>query len=129
DVMVKALSLGLAERLLEVMSINVIFLSLGMDLGLYESAVVLGVGILAGLIPLLPGGLIVYESSTILVLGMLGVPNALAATSILLWRGATYWMITGVGVAVGWVHGLKFALRSAFSPGGVGSPKIQSPKI
>ncbi len=124
DVMSKAMALGLTERFLEVVGLYVIFQSLGIDLGLYASAVVLGVGILAGLIPLLPGGLIVYESSTILVLGVLGVHPALAAISILLWRGATYWMITGVGVTLGWLHGLKFALSSALRSGDVASPKI-----
>jgi uncharacterized protein (TIRG00374 family) len=114
DLMANALALGMTERLLEVIGLYVVLLSLGINIGLYASAVVLGFGILAGLIPLLPGGLIAYESSTILVLGVLGAPPAIAATSILLWRGVTYWMITGVGAAIGWLHGMKFALRSAF---------------
>ncbi len=117
DLMANALALGMTERLLEVIGLYLVLLSLGINIGLYASAVVLGFGILAGLIPLLPGGLIAYESSTILVLGVLGAPPAIAATSILIWRGVTYWMITGVGAAVGWLHGMKFALRTALESG------------
>ncbi len=111
DVIFKALAIGLTERMLEVICLYVIFLSMGYELSLFSCAMVLGVGVLAGLIPLFPGGLVAYESSTIIVLGLLGVPPAIAATAILLWRGVNYWMITILGMGIGWLHGVKFVFK------------------
>jgi uncharacterized membrane protein YbhN (UPF0104 family) len=53
----------------------------------------------------------VYESSTIIFLGFLGVGPALAATSIMLWRGLTYWMMTGIGLILTWLRGAKLAFE------------------
>ena len=111
DVILKAILLGFAERFLEVIAFYTIFLSMGVGINLYFCAIVLGVGLIFGLIPLLPGGLVAYESSSIIVLRLMGVSPALAATSVLLWRGANYWMITVIGLVIGWWHGVRFALR------------------
>ena len=106
DVLAAAFMLALVERFIEVLSMFVIFVSLGIKVDLYVSAMVLGVGMLAGLLPLLPGGLVAFESSTILLLRLFNIRPALAAISILLWRGVNYWMITVVGMAIGWYHGM-----------------------
>ena len=111
DVMAAAFLLGMLERLLEVLGLYLIFQALGIPFSIFMSAIVLGVGVVAGLIPLLPGGTVAYESVTIIVLRLFNVSPALAATSILLWRGVTYWLITGVGMAIGWVHGTRFAFK------------------
>jgi uncharacterized protein (TIRG00374 family) len=127
DVMGKALLLGLIERLLEVVGLYVVFQSLGINFDLFISAIVLGVGVVAGLVPLLPGGIVVYESSTILVMRLFAVSPALAATSILLWRGVTYWLVTLIGMGIGWFQGVKFTFKKYISPD-EGTPSA-SPKI
>jgi uncharacterized protein (TIRG00374 family) len=117
DAMAMAFVLGMVERMLEVLGLYLIFQSLGIPLDMFMSAIVLGVGVVAGLVPLLPGGIIAYESVTIIVLRLFNVSPALAATSILLWRGVTYWLITGVGMGLGWLHGVRFAFKDYFESG------------
>jgi uncharacterized protein (TIRG00374 family) len=125
DIIAAALVLALAERALEVLGLYVVFQALGISLDVFLSAIVLGVGVIAGLLPFLPGGLVAYESTTIIVLRLFNVSPALAATSILMWRGVTYWLVTAIGLALGWMRGVRFALRSAFrSAGDVASAKI-----
>jgi len=106
-IMYRAVILGFAERFLEVLCIYVIMNALGFDIGLQASAVVIGIGIIAGAIPLFPGGLVLYESSVILVLGLFGVPAAVAAIAVLLYRITNYWMITLIGLSMGWLHGVR----------------------
>jgi len=111
NAILNSLLLGLLERGIEVLGLYVIFMSMGINLSFYACAMVLGVGVIFGLIPLLPGGLVVYESSTIIFLGFLGVGPALAASSIMLWRGLTYWMMTGIGLILMWLRGAKLAFE------------------
>ena len=125
DVMAKAFVLALVERMLEVTGLYLIFQSLGIPFDLFMSAIVLGVGVVAGLIPLLPGGIVVYESVTTVVLRLFNVSPALAATSILLWRGAPYWLITGVGMAMSWLMGIRFAFKDYFDPAGPNGPQTR----
>lgn len=117
--MAKSLLLAMFERLLEILAIYIIFNALGVHLDLYTCAIVLGVGIMAGNVPLLPGGILAYESSTIFVLGLLGVPFAQAASGILLWRFASYWVLTIVGLLASWVFRIKFSYKkeNAFKAG------------
>ncbi len=122
DVMAASLLLGLTERMLEVLCFYLILLSMGIEMSLYSCAMVLGVGVLAGLIPLLPGGLVAYESSTMIILGLMRVSPATAATSIMLWRGVSYWLITGVGMGIGWFHGVKSTFKRYFDSGGAQRP-------
>ena len=117
DVMAMAFLLGMLERMLEVLGLYLIFQSLGIPFDFFMSAIVLGVGVVAGLVPLLPGGIVAYESVTIIVLRLFNVSPALAATSILLWRGVTYWLVTIIGMGVGWLYGVRFAFRD-FSDSG-----------
>ncbi|MBN1896885.1 MAG: flippase-like domain-containing protein [Candidatus Aenigmarchaeota archaeon] len=111
ELMGKSLLIAAFERSIEVVTIYIIFNALGVNIDIYTCAVVLGVGIMAGNVPLLPGGILAYESSTILVLGMLGVPFAQAASGILLWRFASYWVVTIVGITASWIYGIKFSFK------------------
>lgn len=110
-IVLKALGLGAIERFLEILCLFTVFLALGVDLSFFASAMVLGVGILAGLIPLFPGGLVTYESFTIMTLGLLATPTVLATTSIILWRFVSFWVITFIGLLTGWLLGVKFAFK------------------
>lgn len=111
DLLLKSLVLGLSERILEILTLYIIFVSLGVHIGLVECAIVLGVGIMAGGVPLLPGGLVVYESSTIFILTVLGVHFAPATSAILLWRFVSYWLVILVGIIYSWFYGISFSLR------------------
>jgi len=110
-VMAKALSLALAERVLETVSMYLVLLSLGVNLSLYSCAMVLGVGIIFGLIPLLPGGLVAYEYSSMVVLRLMGASPAVAGTSILIYRGVNYWLVTAIGLSLSWLSGIRLAFR------------------
>ncbi len=111
DLLAKSLAIGIAERLMEILTLYMIFLSLGVDIGLTGCAIVLGIGILAGGVPLLPGGLVVYESSTIFVLAILGVGLVPATSGILLWRFVSYWLVIIVGIIYSWFYGISFSLQ------------------
>ncbi len=111
DVMAKALCLALAERMLETVSMYLVLLSLGVQLSLYSCAMVLGVGIIFGLIPLLPGGLVAYEYSSMVVLRLMGASPAVAGTSILIYRGVNYWLVTAIGLGLSWLSGIRLAFR------------------
>ncbi|MCD6495959.1 MAG: flippase-like domain-containing protein [Candidatus Aenigmarchaeota archaeon] len=114
DILAKSLGLAVFERFLEVLTIYIIFLSLGAKISLQESASVLGVGIMAGSIPLLPGGLVLYESSAILVLGLLGMPSIHATAGVLIWRFASYWLIILAGFIASWLFGIRVKKRRQF---------------
>jgi len=107
-ILAKSVGLAFIERGLEITALYVIFLSLGVDISIFSCTLVMGVGILAGSLPLLPGGLVAYESSSIFVLGLLGVPTVTATSAILFWRFASYWLMTFVGLLASWMYGVKF---------------------
>jgi uncharacterized protein (TIRG00374 family) len=111
DILAKSLAIALTERLMEITALYIVFLSLGVEVSVFSCALVMGVGILAGNVPLLPGGLVAYESSTIFVLGLLGVPVVSATSAILLWRFASYWIMTFSGLLVAWGYGIRLHSR------------------
>jgi len=111
DLLAKSLLIGIGERIMEIITLYIIFTSLGVDISLATCAVVLGVGILAGGIPFLPGGLVVYESSTIFILTILGVNFASATSAILIWRFVSYWLVIIVGIVYSWFYGISFSMK------------------
>ncbi len=111
DILAKSMGIAIIERLLEILGFYIIFISLGVDISIFSCALVMGVGILAGNVPLLPGGLVAYESSTIFVLGLLGVPVVTATSAILLWRFASFWLMTLTGLLVSWGYGMNFTFK------------------
>jgi uncharacterized protein (TIRG00374 family) len=111
ELLLGSLAIGLAERLLEIFTLYIIFFSLGVDIGFVECAVIMGIGLLAGGVPFLPGGLVLYESSTIFVATILGVHFAPATSAILLWRFVSYWLVILVGIIYSWFYGVSFSLQ------------------
>jgi uncharacterized protein (TIRG00374 family) len=99
------------ERILEILGFYLIFYALGYNISIFSCAVVIGVGIVAGNIPLLPGGLVAYESASIFALGVLGVPVLTATTAILILRFSNYWLMTFVGLLVSWGGGINLSER------------------
>jgi glycosyltransferase 2 family protein len=109
DILAKSLLIAAAERLLEVAGIYVIFIALGYPISLQSCAIAISVGIIAGNVPLLPGGLVLFESSSILALGALGVPVLTATTAVLILRFSNYWLMTFVGLLVTWGGGINLS--------------------
>lgn len=111
DILAKGMLIAAAERLLEIAGIYVIFYALGYPISLQSCAIAISVGIIAGNVPLLPGGLVLFESSSILALGALGVPVLTATTAILISRFSSYWLMTFVGLLVSWGGGISISER------------------
>jgi len=101
--------LSFLERLTEILTFYVIMLALGVDFSMYSSAIVIGVGIMGGLIPFLPGGMVTYESFSFAALAALGVPPVVSALSVLIYRGVDYWLVSFAGLGTGWLHGINFS--------------------
>ncbi|MFH0956638.1 MAG: lysylphosphatidylglycerol synthase transmembrane domain-containing protein [Candidatus Aenigmatarchaeota archaeon] len=111
DILAKSLMISAAERLLEIAGLYVIFAALGYPISLQSCAIVTSVGIIAGNVPFLPGGLVLFESSSILALGALGVPVLTGTTAILILRFSNYWLMTFVGLLVSWGGGINLSER------------------
>jgi uncharacterized protein (TIRG00374 family) len=111
DILAKSLLISAAERLIEIAGLYVIFAALGYPISLQSCAIATSVGIIAGNVPFLPGGLVLFESSSILALGALGVPVLTATTAILILRFSNYWLVTFVGLLVSWGGGIKLSER------------------
>jgi uncharacterized protein (TIRG00374 family) len=111
DLLVKSLAIGISERLLEIFTVYIIFAALGLQVDATVIAIALGIGILAGGIPFLPGGLVVYESSTIFILTLLGVGFVPATSAVLIWRFVSYWLVIIAGIVYSWFYGISFSLK------------------
>ncbi len=103
----KTFALSLVERLVEVIGFYIIVIAMGIPFDLVSSAMVIGTGALAGTIPLLPGGLVLYESSSIMALQVLGIPATMGTALILIWRATMYGILTITGAIVTWVSSAK----------------------
>ncbi|UCD02898.1 MAG: flippase-like domain-containing protein [Candidatus Aenigmatarchaeota archaeon] len=111
DLLVKSMAIGITERMLEIFTVYMIFVALGIQVDVFVVAITLGVGIFAGGLPLLPGGVLVYESSTIFILTLLGVATAPATSAILVWRFVNYLLVIIVGIVFSWFYGISFSLK------------------
>jgi glycosyltransferase 2 family protein len=109
DMLAKSLFISAVEKVIEIIGLYVIFVALGHPISLQSCAIVISVGIIAGNVPLLPGGLVLFESASILALGALGVPVLTATAAVLIMRFANYWLITIAGLLVMWGTGIKLS--------------------
>jgi glycosyltransferase 2 family protein len=71
---------------------------LGVPLSPWVAAGIYGVGILAGAISFIPGGLGTTEGAMILLLGLLGADGATAVAATLICRVTTLWFAVGLGL-------------------------------
>jgi uncharacterized protein (TIRG00374 family) len=90
----------------------VIFLALGYHPTLPTLLVASSAQIIVGLIPLLPGGLILVEGSLISILILFGVPPDVAIATTVIERGITFVLSTIVGGGVFSYLGVKIAAKS-----------------
>jgi len=97
----------------DVFRLHTIFLALGYDPTLSTLLVASSLPIIVGLIPLLPGGLVLVEGSLISVLVLLAVPLDVAMAATLIERGITFVLSTLVGAGIFSYLGVKMAAKSA----------------
>lgn len=94
----KAILAGILYWLGDIICFYFVFLSFGYHIHFGVLLFGYGVGTLAGLISFIPGGLGVTEGSLGLVYSGLGVPFAIAFTTILVFRFFSFWIWVPVGL-------------------------------
>jgi len=111
----KVLSIGgwtLLIAVSDILRLSAIFLALGYHPTLSTLLVASTLSIIVGLVPLLPGGLVLVEGSLISVLALLGVPLDVAMAATLIERGITFILSTIVGAGIFSYLGVKMAAKS-----------------
>ncbi len=96
----------------DILRLSAIFLALGYHPTLSTLLIASSLEIVVGLVPLLPGGLVLVEGSLISGLALLGIPLDVAMAATLIERGITFVLSTIVGGAVFSYLGVKMAAKS-----------------
>ena len=104
-------ALTLALGALDVFRFYVIFRALGYQPQLSVLLIASSVPTIAGLIPFLPGGLVIVEGSMISVLSAFGVPLNLALAATVIERGISFVLSTIVGGGVFSYLGVRMAAK------------------
>lgn len=93
-----SLSAAIIVWLLYPLKIYIIFYTLGSDITFGIVACVAFLAYLIGLIPLLPGGLGIYEVSAIALYSILGISLADATVAVIIGRVFTFWFVIMLGI-------------------------------
>jgi uncharacterized protein (TIRG00374 family) len=111
----KVLSIGgwtLLIGAFDIFRFYAVFLALGYHPTLSTLLLASSLPIIVGLIPLLPGGLVLVEGSLISILALFGVPLDVAMAATLIERGITFALSTVVGAGIFSYLGVKMAAKS-----------------
>ena len=95
----------------DIFRLSTIFLALGYHPTVSTLLVASSLEIIVGLVPLLPGGLVLVEGSLISILALLGIPLDVAMAATLIERGITFILSTIVGGGVFSYLGVKMAAK------------------
>jgi uncharacterized protein (TIRG00374 family) len=95
----------------DVFQLYVVFLALGYHPTFSVLLVAASLPIIVGLIPLLPGGLVIVDGSLISIFVLFGVPLNLAMAATVIERGITFALSTIVGAGIFSYLGVKMAAK------------------
>jgi len=104
--LVEATSLSIVAKFIQVITVYFIFLSYGVDLGLFLSGQIYYTSMILGVITFIPAGILVTEASMLSMLVDHNVQFAIATLIVILTRIITLWLATFVGIFM-----LKFGFR------------------
>jgi uncharacterized protein (TIRG00374 family) len=110
-------ALTLALGALDVFRFYIIFRALGYDPQLSVLLIASSLPTIAGLIPFLPGGLVIVEGSLISILTAFGVPLNLALAVTVIERGISFVLSTIVGAGVFSYLGVRMAAKPEIQGG------------
>ena len=98
--MVQALSMSFAMKILEFARMWLVFLALGTVLPFDVVLIIWAVLLILSMIPWLPGGLGLVEFGGISVFILFGIQNGVAASGVLIDRFISFWLILIMGLAI-----------------------------